>query len=331
MTRVFIILWAVFWPASQILALDPFYTDEMAKEMVRGYKDRKPVLPQRPTQGLPIGLRMEMIRLPKFKVDGVSLPEALRELQNAALASDPKNGGFVFLFVMDEVGSKSSITLDLKDVTFFQALNFVTELGGTGCSVYGQQIVIARGGNPYAWWRGLDIQNVPLSEELARQWFPKAKENEKGDSGPMWHAEKDLEKMGIPFNPDAMADFVPSMNVLSTVHCGAALHCIAMLVKESEDEIKIKAVMQKPGLIPAGMALKTFQLRAADMGQMENIMKHKDGLIHPDCCTTQDMLKGDGIIFPDKAAAWFDRTKQKLHVINTSQQIEAIRNALVLD
>jgi hypothetical protein len=161
--------------------------------------------------------------------------------------------------------------------------------------------------------------------------FRKPKRMKKGDSSPLWRAEKDLEKMGIPFNPDAMADFVPSMNILSTVHCGAALHCIAILVKESEDEIKIKAALKKPGLIPAGMALKTFQLRAADMGQMEKIIKRKDGLIHPDCCTTQDMLMHEGIIFPAKSAAWFDRTKQKLHVIHASQQIEAIRTALVLD
>jgi len=312
-------------------SMDPFTTEDQARRFVTDYKNRKPLLPKRATHGMPLGLRMEMIRLPKFKLKDASLAEAVLTLEKAIREQDPKNKDVRFLLGAFEASYPVKITLDLDDVTGLKALNFITDVGGTQYSVLGQQFIMGRNEGSFGSWRGAEIRNFFLTEALAKKWFPKAKLADQGDKGPIWRAEADLDKMGIAFNPDATADFVPSLNCLSIIHCSHALFFIQTLIDEAESEQTILSSLKMPEAIPKGMVLHTFHLHDADMNQMRLIMKRKDGLLHPECCTTEDALKREGGTFPPGSKAWFDAKTRSLYVINTQVHIEEIKEVMALN
>jgi hypothetical protein len=71
------------------------------------------------------------IRLPEFKLDGVTFDEAVRELQAAGRRHDPKHKGVNYL-VPDPAKAKASpkITLDLKSVTLAEATEHLAKNAG---------------------------------------------------------------------------------------------------------------------------------------------------------------------------------------------------------
>jgi len=72
------------------------------------------------------------IKLPEFKLDSVSFPEATKQLRDASQQYDPKHKGF--LFMMDfrdrskaRLAARTKITLDLKNVTLAEAAEHVCQ------------------------------------------------------------------------------------------------------------------------------------------------------------------------------------------------------------
>ena len=72
------------------------------------------------------------IKLPEFKLDSISFPEATKQLRDASKQYDPKHKGFQFMMDFRDkskakAAARTKITLDLKDVTLAEAAERVCQ------------------------------------------------------------------------------------------------------------------------------------------------------------------------------------------------------------
>jgi hypothetical protein len=73
--------------------------------------------------------------LPEFKLDGVSLPEAVHQLQTAAKQNDPESKGVNFMINNPAAGEAiPKVTLDLKNLTLEEATEGVAKAAGVSVS-----------------------------------------------------------------------------------------------------------------------------------------------------------------------------------------------------
>jgi hypothetical protein len=75
------------------------------------------------------------IVLPEFKLDGVTLSEALLQLRTAAKQNDPESKGFNFMATKPAVAAANpKFTLALKNVTLLEATERVAKAAGVSVS-----------------------------------------------------------------------------------------------------------------------------------------------------------------------------------------------------
>ena len=73
--------------------------------------------------------KAKSIVLPEFKLDGVTLSEAVHQLQIAAKQNDPESKGVNFMISgSGNAADNPKITLDLKSVTLEKAIDRVAEV-----------------------------------------------------------------------------------------------------------------------------------------------------------------------------------------------------------
>jgi hypothetical protein len=306
--------------------LDPFWPPVVVEEGVRQYLERKPITTERPRQGWPLALRLEMVKLPQFAFNDVTIADAVASLKQKAREADPKNGGFDFLLNVDELSS-NRITISLQNVSVLEALREIVRLGGSGFDVLHQQIVIGGGDDGRNLWRKVAPANFVISESLAHEWFPEAKANWRGDSDTLVAAEATLGKLGIVFHADAQADFVPSMNCLAVIHCTPGMDCLRVLIEESEHRLRLQQ-LRKEASLPKGWALKSLSISKDEPGLFKRVLFSEKGILHPRSVTTNDALRFYGILFGKDAVAWYDRGNRRLHVFQTEERLQAVERLL---
>jgi hypothetical protein len=76
--------------------------------------------------------KTKSIVLPEFKLDGVTLPEAVHQLQIAAKQNDPESKGVNFMITGP--ASTAAITLALKSVTLEEATERLAKVAGVSVS-----------------------------------------------------------------------------------------------------------------------------------------------------------------------------------------------------
>lgn len=309
-------------------AFDPFYTEQQVKEMVEAYKKREALTMPRQTHGIPFALAVEQVRLQTVHFNGMTLAGAVRVLKEDLIAADPTCSDVRWLLDLDAANTTATITLDLKDVSFLEALRYVTELGGAGFSIHKRQIVVGIDQTYRGQWTAAYTKNFLLSDALADRWFPGKRTSL--STAPLVSAEKLLNELGVPFGEGAQADFVPSMNALCVENCQVALWCLEALIEEANAEQAICAALANSRLVPDGMVLSSFDVSDFEHPLLKRVLWRKDGLIHPDSVTTQAALLAKGVVFPAGSTAWLDSRKKILHVINSSENSAAIK-ALIND
>lgn len=82
------------------------------------------------TQERAIVTRAKNIELPEFKLDGVTLAEAVRQLSAAAKQSDPSKGVNFMVTEPATAAASPKITLDLKKVTVQEAAERIAKAAG---------------------------------------------------------------------------------------------------------------------------------------------------------------------------------------------------------
>ena len=79
--------------------------------------------------------KAKSIVLPEFKLDGVTLPEAVHQLQIAAKQNDPESKGVNFMIKNSDVAAAiPKITLALKNVTLKEATERLAKAAGVSVS-----------------------------------------------------------------------------------------------------------------------------------------------------------------------------------------------------
>ena len=82
------------------------------------------------TQERAIVTRAKSIELPEFKLDGVSLAEAVRQLSDAAKQSDPSKGVNFMITEPATTAANPKITLALTKVTVKEAAERIAKAAG---------------------------------------------------------------------------------------------------------------------------------------------------------------------------------------------------------
>lgn len=308
------------------MACDPFWTEAQIKKMVDDYKHRAALAKPRQTMGIPATLALQQIKLKQFKLSGVALPEALRQLHEQITANDQSLSDVSWLIDLPAATSSAVITLDLKDVSAPEALLFVTEIGGVGFEVTDRRIVIGGSSDFRSQWTTPRTRSFPLSDALAAKWFPLKQRGP--TSAHLVIAEKKLDFLGVPFGEGARADFVPSMNAICVTNCEVALWCLAELIEESEAELVLSAMKSHARDVPNGMTLYEMDTAKSEAEWIKQTLKVKDGLIDPSTKSTTNLLKAQGIIFPAGSAAWLDRSSKRLHLVTRPEIAEQVRALL---
>ena len=306
-------------------ALDPFYSEADWGKLRDAYLAGKP--PGEFRSGdiqIPIGLNLEVTRLPHFEVAEASLAEALQHLHT--LFEDQTRTPFpVCLLSPDAVLSSNRIRLQLKDISALECLKFIGESSGYFYAVaddkltFGLQPIEVL--NP---WSRLQYFNLPISEALANHWFSSANKAWQQNNPQPLNAEDHLAKLGVPFPVGTRAEFVPSLNLLACVQSSFALPALQTLIAETEARLVIESTLKKSTPLPPGMKLGSFTPSNRLRQVLATVLARTGKYLEPRHGTTSDVLEEHGLVFPKGAWAWYDRSSSRLHIINSAEQLAKI-------
>jgi hypothetical protein len=305
-------------------ALDPFYSDTEWEQLRNAYFDAEPPSePARSKTETPVGVLLEMTRLPAFEVANATLPQALLKLGNqfqvATQRAFPES-----LLTPNAAVTSGRISLSLKNETVIECLRYIEELSGHHYTVIEDRLHFM---NPQATinpWRELKFINLAVSEALASHWFPKAKSLwEKGEAS-LWNAESFLDKQGVPFPKGTRAEFVPSMNILACVQSSFALPALQTLISETEAQLTIESALKRDVVLPPGMERRSLKPGKAMQGRLALVLARTGNYLEPRHSTTKYVLSEMGVLFPAGASAWFEPKSTRLHVINSPPHLSAI-------
>jgi hypothetical protein len=305
-------------------AFDPFYSDSEWEQLRSAYFAAEPPSePARSKTETPVGLLLEMTRLPAFEVADAPLPQALLKLGNQFQVATKRI--FPESLLTPHAAERSGrISLSLKDVPVLECLRYFEELSGQPYTVIEDRLHFM---NPPATinpWGKLKFINLAVSKALASHWFPKAKSLwEKGEAS-LWNVESFLDKQGVPFPKGTRAEFVPSMNILACVQSSFALPALQTLISETEAQLTIESALKREVVLPPGMELRSLKTGKFLRKSLSQVMARSGQYLEPRHGTTSHLLEEHGVSFPKGSSAWFEHKSQTLYVINTPAQLHTI-------
>lgn len=304
-------------------ALDPFYSDSYWKTLRDAYLGSNHgsyVAGYQP----PIGLTLEITRLPHYRVSNATLAEGLQHL--IALFEQQTQIPFPECLITPAAAlSPMRITLDLNDISVLECMRFIGEKGGHFYSLMEDKLIFGRRPseqiNP---WDRLQYYNLPISEALAFHWFSDSKKAWLKNESKPWNAGEFLADLGVSFPKGTRAEFIPSMNILACVHCDWVLPALQTLVAETEARLSIESALSKKTPLPHGMEIRTLEPAKSLQQPLSTVLARWGKYLVPHNATTSHVLRERGVQFPLGSSAWFDVSSSRLHVINTPEQLAMI-------
>jgi hypothetical protein len=306
-------------------ALDPFYTDADWEKFRDAYLAGKPPSYSRASDTqIPIGLNLEITRLPHFQVSDVSLAEALQHLRT--LFDDQTQTPFPeCLLTADAALPSRRISLHLNEISALECLRFIGESSGHLYAVMDDKLFFGhRPIEPLNPWDRLQYFNLPISEALAFHWFSSAKKTWQQNDPKPSNAGEHLANLGVPFPAGTRAEFIPSMNLLACVQSEFVLPALQTLVAETEARLAIESSLMKARPLPPNMELRSLKPSNLLRQELSTVLARSGKYLEPRHATTAVVLRAHGVQFPKGASAWFDPSSSQLHVINTPEQLAMI-------